>query len=51
MRGLVFVSSLFGLGYFGVMRVLESVEVWEVWDSWDSWKYNNKYYFLLYTCW
>jgi hypothetical protein len=26
-RGLVFVSSLFGLGYFGVMRVLESVEV------------------------
>jgi hypothetical protein len=27
MRGLVFVSSLFGLGYFGVMRVLESVEV------------------------
>jgi hypothetical protein len=26
-RGLVFVSSLFGLGYFGVMRVLESVDV------------------------
>ena len=25
--GLVFVSALFGLGYFGVMRVLESVDV------------------------
>jgi hypothetical protein len=26
-RGLVFVSALFGAGYFGVMRVLESVDV------------------------
>jgi hypothetical protein len=51
MRGLIFVSALFGAGYFGLTRVLDTVAVWDVWDSWDSWKYNNKYYFLLYTCW